>query len=134
MSEVKKREHEDDNSDNDSHSNNGTSKLIKLDASQLKPSQTLYIKNLNDKINPRIVKHNLYLLFSTFGDVIQINNRKRGQAYIVFGDVDSATLALRSLQAEPFFNKPLAINYSINESKIITTLKRQQEAIESSDT
>ncbi|EGW32287.1 uncharacterized protein SPAPADRAFT_153008 [Spathaspora passalidarum NRRL Y-27907] len=98
-----------------------TSKKTKLDPSNLKPSQCLYIKNLNDKINRQLLKHNLYLLFSTFGDVIEIRIRK-GFAHVLFGDIPSATVALRSLQSEEFFDKPLVINYSVNESKVITRL------------
>ncbi|KAK6460343.1 hypothetical protein DFJ63DRAFT_290608 [Scheffersomyces coipomensis] len=126
MSDGGKRKNDDKNDD-------GSLKKIKLDPTHLKPCQTLYIKNLNDKINPKVMKHNLYLLFSTYGDVIQIHNRKRGQAHIVFGDVDSSSLALRSLQSDVFFDKPLVINYSINESSIITRLKRQQEIIENEE-
>ncbi|KAK6459520.1 uncharacterized protein RJT20DRAFT_5088 [Scheffersomyces xylosifermentans] len=102
-------------------------KKIKLDQKNLKPSQTLYVKNLNDQIHPKIIKHNLYLLFSTYGDVIDINNKKRGQAHIVFNSVQNASLALKCLQAEEFFDKELVINYSINESDIIARLKRRTE-------
>lgn len=107
-------------------------KRTKLDQTNLKPSQTLYIKNLNDKINHRQLKHNLYLLFSTYGDIIQIRLAK-GHAHILFANVSLASLALRSLQQEEFFDKPLMINYSTNESKLITKLKGETKTEDKSE-
>ncbi|KAG2735918.1 hypothetical protein G9P44_000008 [Scheffersomyces stipitis] len=105
-------------------------KKAKLDLQNLKPSQTLYIKNLNDKINPKIIKHNLYLLFSTYGDIIDIKNNKRGQAHIIFTNVAGASLALKCLQDEEFFDKKLVINYAIKESKIVERARKEEEEIE----
>ncbi|KAL6453203.1 Snrpb2 U2 small nuclear ribonucleoprotein B'' [Candida maltosa Xu316] len=95
------------------------SKKIKLDYTNLKPSQTLYVKNLNNKINNKVLLHNLYLLFSAFGDVISINLRN-GFVFIVYASLNSATLALRNLQKESFFEKELQINYADKQSKVIT--------------
>ena len=98
------------------------SKKTRLDFENLKPMQTLYVKNLNTKINKQIMIHNLYLLFSAFGDVISIN-LKQGFGFIIFASVSLATLALRTLQNEEFFDKSLVINYVLKESKIITRAK-----------
>ena len=53
----------------------------------------------------------LYALFGQFGKVIDVVSQKtqnlRGQAWIVFADVSSATNALRAMQDFPFFGKPL---------------------------
>lgn len=90
------------------------------------PSQTLYVKNINDKINIHTLKHLLYLLFLTYGDVIDIVlnykvHSMRGQAHIIFGNVQSSIIAMRSLQNFKFFEKGLQIQYSISPSKIITS-------------
>lgn len=95
---------------------------------------TLYVSNLNDKINPSIVHHNLYLLFSTYGDVLKIvsrpkNPKMRGQAHIVFSDDHSATLALKNLQGMSFFNKPIAIAYARNASKIIAAIEGTDDEV-----
>lgn len=100
------------------------SKKIRLDFENLKPMQTLYVKNLNTKINKQIMIHNLYLLFSAFGDVISINLRQ-GFGFIIFASVSLATLAMRTLQNEEFFDKSLVINYVVKESKIITRAKNE---------
>lgn len=88
---------------------------------KLQPSQTLYVHNLNDQINISTLKHNLYILFTTYGDILDINIDKkiRGQAFIIFTSIESASLALRSLQGEEFFNKSLKIEYSNTKSKKI---------------
>ncbi|RCK63648.1 U1 small nuclear ribonucleoprotein A [Candida viswanathii] len=99
-------------------------KKIKLDFTNLKPMQTLYVKNLNTKINKQVMVHNLYLLFSAFGDVISINLRQ-GFAFVIFAGLNLATLALRNLQNEEFFDKLLVINYAVKESSIISRTKTE---------
>lgn len=50
-------------------------------------------------------------MFSQFGtilDVVAMKNLKmRGQAFVVFKEVASATQAMRSMQGFPFHDKPL---------------------------
>lgn len=93
------------------------------DADDGVPKETLYAKNLNDKINPDTMKHNLYLLFSTYGDVIDIvfkpkNKRLRGQAHIIFSSTSHATRALDELQNMMFFEKELQMLYAKKRSKV----------------
>lgn len=72
---------------------------------------SLYVKNLNDKLQKTDLKRNLYMLFATYGvvlDVIALKTpRMRGQAHIVFRDADSSTQAMRALQGFEFFGKPM---------------------------
>lgn len=102
-------------------------KKIKLDDENLKPSHTLYIKNLNDQIKPATLKHWLYLLFSTYGDIIDIQNKHRGQAHVLFASVDTATMAKKRENSKLFFGKPLVIYFSRKESKLITELENKAE-------
>jgi len=57
------------------------------------------------------LKRSLYYLFSQFGHILDIVAMKtmktRGQAFIIFKDLASATAALRSLQGFPFYGKPM---------------------------
>lgn len=57
------------------------------------------------------MKKCLYALFGQFGRIIDVVCMKtenlRGQAWVVFADITSATNALRSMQDFPFFNKPM---------------------------
>jgi len=72
------------------------------------PNQTLYVTNLpSSKIKKDDLRTELYMLFSTYGtvlDVVALKTLKmRGQAHIVFRDIQTATQALRSLNGFEFF-------------------------------
>lgn len=86
---------------------------------------TLYIHNLNDKVNRKLLKHTLLLLFSTYGDVIDINMKMRGQAHVVYGSVPSAAAALRDLKGTEIFNKVVKIEYSRSKTKSVEEAQRQ---------
>merc|ERR1719392_295777 len=92
--------------------------------SDLPPNHTLYVNNLNDKINPETLKKSLREVFAAFGQIMEIiamkSLRRRGQAWIIFKEVSSATNALRSLQEFPFYNKPMHINYSKTKSDTVS--------------
>jgi len=65
----------------------------------------------------------LYAIFSQFGQILDIVALKtlkmRGQAFVIFNDVNSASNALRSMQGFPFYDKPMRIQYSKVESDVI---------------
>jgi len=53
----------------------------------------------------------LYTLFSTYGTVLDVvamkTEKMRGQAHVVFKDVQSSTQAMRALQGFDFFGKEM---------------------------
>ena len=65
------------------------------------------------------LKKSLHAIFSQFGQIMDIvhmrNLKMRGQAFVIFKDINSASNALRSMQGFPFFDKPM-VN---NERKIL---------------
>lgn len=68
----------------------------------------LYITNLpSSKIQKSDLRLSLYTLFSTYGpvlDVVALKTMKmRGQAHVVYRDIQTATQAMRSLQGFMFF-------------------------------
>ena len=76
------------------------------------PNQTLYITNLpSAKIQKSNLKTALYLLFSTYGvvlDIVALKTMKmRGQAHIVFREVQAATQAMRALEGFEFLGREL---------------------------
>ncbi|PPS14573.1 hypothetical protein GOBAR_AA06034 [Gossypium barbadense] len=75
------------------------------------PNQTIYIKNLNEKIKKEELKRSLYALFSQYGrilDVVALKTPKlRGQAWVVFDELTSASNAFRQMQNFPFYDKPM---------------------------
>ncbi|KIX00417.1 uncharacterized protein Z518_10556 [Rhinocladiella mackenziei CBS 650.93] len=95
------------------------------------PNQTLYLKNLNDSINKNELKRALYMLFSTYGPVLDIVTTRigsrgqsmRGQAHIVFRDIQTSTQAMRALQGFDLFGKEMVIVYAKGQSQIIPKLR-----------
>lgn len=92
---------------------------------------SLYVKNLNDKINKNELKRALYMLFSTYGPVLDIVTQRvgakkqnmRGQAHVVYRDIQTSTQAMRALQGFDFFGKELVIVYGKGLSNIIPKLR-----------
>lgn len=87
------------------------------------PNQTIYINNLNEKVKKEELKKSLYAIFSQFGPILDIVALKtlkmRGQAFVVFRDLPSATNALRSMQGFPFYDKPMRIQYAKSKSDAV---------------
>merc|ERR1719282_1279898 len=97
--------------------------MMQQPISNLPPNQTLYVNNLNDRINTETVKKSLREVFAAFGGIVDIvamkSLKRRGQAWIIFREVSAATNALKSLQGFPFYNKPMRINYAKSKSDAI---------------
>lgn len=79
--------------------------------SAVQPNTTLYINNLNDKVNKEELRIQLYALFATHGKVIDVvatkSPKMRGQAFLVFADLAGATSAMRACAGMVFYDKPL---------------------------
>jgi len=110
--------------------------------SDLPPNQTLYVNNLNDKINVETLKKSLREVFAAFGGIIEIiamkSLKRRGQAWIIFKETSSATNSLKSLQGFPFYNKPMRINYAKTKSDVVakgdgTYVERPRKTIKRED-
>lgn len=85
----------------------------------IRPNNTIYINNLNEKINKDELQKSLYAIFSQFGQILDIVALKtlkmRGQAFVIFKEIASATNALRSMQGFPFYDKPMVSVYQCLE-------------------
>ncbi|PGG96631.1 hypothetical protein AJ79_09504 [Helicocarpus griseus UAMH5409] len=91
------------------------------------PNQTLYCTNLPDKLKKPDLRLALYTLFSTYGTVLDVVAMKtakmRGQAHVVFRDIQASTQAMRALQGFEFFGKEMKIVYGKGSSDIIAKLR-----------
>lgn len=71
------------------------------------------------------------MLFSTYGTVLDVvtarlgakNQSMRGQAHVVFRDVQTSTQAMRALQGFEIFDKKMNIAYAKGTSSIIHKLR-----------
>lgn len=98
-----------------------------LTTTDVPPNQTLFCYNLNTKINRDDLKRCLFELFCPYGKILDVvaskaDPKKRGNAFIVFSSVVSATTALRSLQGRPFLSRPLGISYAKKKSDKVAVL------------
>lgn len=84
------------------------------------PNETLYLKNIDWKVKKTLLKRALYSLFTRYGKVLEVivlrRDGLRGQAWVVFQDVQAATAALQSLNGFAFFGKDLVIEYAKEKS------------------
>lgn len=83
------------------------------------PNQTIYITNLpSSKIQKDDLRRELYTLCSTYGpvlDVIALKSMKmRGQAHVVYRDIQTATQAMRALQGFEFLGREMVSWKSYN--------------------
>jgi U2 small nuclear ribonucleoprotein B'' len=80
-------------------------------ASSTQPNTTLYVNNLNEKVNKTELRQQLYALFTTYGKVIDVvalkGQKMKGQAFLVFSELASATSAMRACEGMVFYDKPL---------------------------
>ncbi|CAJ0952348.1 unnamed protein product [Ranitomeya imitator] len=106
---------------------------------EMRPNNTIYINNLNEKIKKDAygtgklhvieeLKKSLYAIFSQFGQILDIlvsrSLKMRGQAFVIFKEVSSATNALRSMQGFPStISRWLRIQYAKSDSDIIAKIK-----------
>ncbi|KAK7049574.1 hypothetical protein VNI00_005605 [Paramarasmius palmivorus] len=96
-------------------------------SSSNQPNNTLYINNLNDKVNKEELRSQLLALFTTYGRVIDVvaskSPKMRGQAFLVFTDLAGATAAMRACEGMLFYDKPLRIDYA--KTKSYATSRRE---------
>jgi len=96
------------------------------------PKEAVYVNNLNEKVSQAEMKKSLYAAFAQFGPIIDIINMKnykmRGQAFVVFRDVTSATAAVRQMQGFPFYDKPMRLDYAKAKSDASAKLDGTYEA------
>ncbi|GAB68736.1 U1A small nuclear ribonucleoprotein [Plasmodium cynomolgi strain B] len=96
-------------------------KVITADPS-IPPNETLYVKNLNDRIKIDEMKKSLKDLFKQYGvieDLVVMKSFwRKGQAWVVYDTVESSTKALNALQGFVLFGKIMQINYSHNKSDV----------------
>ncbi|KAK1580667.1 hypothetical protein QYE76_068626 [Lolium multiflorum] len=86
------------------------------------PNQTIYIRNLEEKIKKEELKRSLYALCSQYGKILDIVALKtpklRGQAWVAFSEITSATNAFRGLRDFDFYGKSMVVQYAKTKSDV----------------
>lgn len=93
------------------------------------------MKNLEERINVEQLKEALSELFSEYGEIIDIvaktNLKAKGQAFIVFDTVESATKAIDEVQGFELFEKPMQLAYAKTRSDATVKRTGDEEEFES---
>lgn len=75
--------------------------------------ETVYVRNLNERVKLEPLKKALFVAFSQFGEVIDVVARRsvqmRGQAFVVFADPEAARRAANDMGDFPLFDKPMQV-------------------------
>ncbi|KAL4802284.1 tubulin folding cofactor D C terminal-domain-containing protein [Aspergillus unguis] len=78
------------------------------------------VRNLEERIKPDELKEALSEIFSEYGTILEIiakrNLKAKGQAFIVFDNVDSATRAIDEINGFDLFDKPMVLDYAKTRS------------------
>lgn len=73
-------------------------------------------------------------IFSEYGNIIDIvaktNLKAKGQAFIVFDNVDSATQAITEINGFDLFEKPMALDYAKTKSDVTVLRERGDSELE----
>lgn len=87
------------------------------------PSQTLYFRNLDDRLSVPELKRQLYCLISSVAPVVEIEARRglhtRGQAWVSFSSIEVSSIVMQRLQGFNLLGKELKIEYAKKNSKCI---------------
>ncbi|KAF3066535.1 hypothetical protein GL218_09030 [Daldinia childiae] len=74
---------------------------------------TVYVRNLEERVKPEALKEALSVVFSEYGNIIDIvakrNLKAKGQAFIVYDRPESALQAVEEVQGFELFEKPIQV-------------------------
>jgi U2 small nuclear ribonucleoprotein B'' len=91
------------------------------------PIATVYVRNLEERVKPEVLKETLRTIFSEYGNVIDIvaktNLKAKGQAFVVFDNPESALNAIEDVQGFDLFDKPmhLALARTRSDASVLRT-------------
>ncbi|BEI86273.1 hypothetical protein CcaverHIS002_0605600 [Cutaneotrichosporon cavernicola] len=96
--------------------------------SEPEASETLYLHNLNEKVQVDVMKTTLTTLFKPYHPLQPIiahgNARMKGQAFISFRDKETAERAMEDVAEFPLYGKPIIIQFAKKRSDVV--IKREQ--------
>ncbi|QKX58537.1 uncharacterized protein TRUGW13939_05661 [Talaromyces rugulosus] len=83
-------------------------------------NSTVYVRNLEERVKIDELKDALSEIFSEYGEVLEIvakrNLRAKGQAFIVFDNVESAQRAIEEVNGFDLLGKPMVVDFAKTRS------------------
>lgn len=88
----------------------------------MNPTKTLYINNINERVPATHVRKEFLTICNEFGNVLSVvahkGIKKRGQAFVVFDNLQSAVEAHDALQQYTWQGKQINVAYAFADSDI----------------
>ncbi|KAF7587022.1 hypothetical protein BBP40_007843 [Aspergillus hancockii] len=104
--------------------------MASMSAPSIPPNPTVYVRNLEERVKVDQLKDALSEIFSEYGNIIEIvaktNLKAKGQAFIVFDSVESASNAIDEINGFELFDKPMVLDFAKTRSDA-TVLKEGGE-------
>ncbi|KAH7411333.1 hypothetical protein BKA64DRAFT_663223 [Cadophora sp. MPI-SDFR-AT-0126] len=99
------------------------------------PNATVYVRNLEERIKPGELIEALKELFSEYGEIIDVvaktNLKAKGQAFVVFDNVESAQKCIEDVQGFDLFGKPMQLAFAKTRSDAFVKRTAGDEELES---
>ncbi|ORY24574.1 hypothetical protein BCR39DRAFT_546542 [Naematelia encephala] len=99
-----------------------------------KACETLYLQNLNEKVQIDVMKKTLASLFKPYRPLLPIvahrNVRMRGQAFVGFADKESAARAKKDVHDFPLYGKAIQISFARSRSDAVVEKLEGEEGLE----
>ncbi|KAM0691720.1 hypothetical protein Q7P36_007919 [Cladosporium allicinum] len=97
------------------------------DDGEIAPNATVYVRNLDETVKIPALIEALHGLFDEFGTIVDIVAKKslkrKGQAFIIYDNVDSAQNAIDDLQGFDLFGRQMNLDFA--KSRSDATVKRE---------
>ncbi|KAB8073973.1 hypothetical protein BDV29DRAFT_174400 [Aspergillus leporis] len=104
--------------------------MASMSAPSISPNPTVYVRNLEERVKVDQLKDALSEIFSEYGNILEIvaktNLKAKGQAFIVFDSVESASNAIDEVNGFELFDKPMVLDFAKTRSDA-TVLKEGGE-------
>ncbi|CZT46665.1 related to small nuclear ribonucleoprotein snRNP U1A [Rhynchosporium secalis] len=99
------------------------------------PNATVYVRNLDEHVKPPQLIEALTELFSEYGEIIDVvaktNLKAKGQAFVVFDNVESAQKCIDDVQGFELFGKSMQLAFAKTRSDAFVKRTAGEEELES---
>lgn len=95
---------------------------------------SLYLRGIDEKIKIPVLEEAIRKVCEPLGEIVEViakkNLRARGQAFVVFSNVDDADDAREFLQEETLFGRKIIVDFAKSKSDAVVKMEGGEEALE----
>ncbi|KAK1823580.1 hypothetical protein LTR12_001991 [Friedmanniomyces endolithicus] len=106
-----------------------------VDDDEPKPSATVYVRSIDERVKIPILIETLREVFGEFGNVVDViakkSVRRKGQAFVIYDSEDSAQDAIDELQGFEIFGKQIYLEFARTRSDATVLKVEGDEGLES---